>query len=72
MQEIPQSRNTALPRHQKKETWGTNNYKTKVIYETIDAQTKKYRNKGTPLKRSTEKQLEFEQVLLARDIFNTT
>ena len=33
-QEMPQSGNgTALPRHQKKDRWGTNNDKTNVTYE---------------------------------------
>ena len=35
-QAMPQSRSTALPKHQKKERWGTNNDKTNVIYETTD------------------------------------
>ena len=39
-QEMPQSRSTALPKHQKKRRWGTNNDKTVAtyMYETIHAQ----------------------------------
>ena len=31
-QEMPQSQSTALPRHQRKEGWGTNNGKTNATY----------------------------------------
>ena len=45
-QEMPQSRSTALTRHQKRERWGTNKDKTNAIYETTDAQTKKNYKRG--------------------------
>ena len=35
-QEMPQWRSTALPKHQKKERWGTNKDRTNTIYETTD------------------------------------
>ena len=38
-QEIPQTRRTALPRHQKEERLGTNNGKTYVTNDTMDAHT---------------------------------
>ena len=43
-QTIPQSRSSALPRHQK-ERWRTNKDNTNAIYETTDAQTKKNCNR---------------------------
>ena len=54
-QKTPQSRSTALPRHQMKERWETNNDKTNATYETTDAQTKKNCNRGTALEQSVEK-----------------
>ena len=36
----------ALPRHQKKERWGTNNDKTNVTYESTDSRTKKNCNRA--------------------------
>ena len=55
--EMPQSQNTAFPRHQKKEGWGSNNDKTNVIYETTDSRKKKNCNRGTTLEWSAEKLL---------------
>ena len=55
--EMPQLRRTAFPRHNKRERRGTNNDKTNVTYETIDAQRKKNYNRGTALERSAGKQL---------------
>ena len=55
--ELPQSRSTALPRHQKKERWGTNKEKTIATYETTDAQKKKNCNRGNALERSVVKLL---------------
>ena len=40
-QKMQQSWSTALPRHQKKERWRTNNDKTNATYETIETQTQK-------------------------------
>ena len=39
IQEMPQWRSTAFPRHQKKGIWGTNNDKTNASYETTDERT---------------------------------
>ena len=45
---MPQSRSTAHPRHQKKESWGRHNNKTNATYER-----KKNCNRGTALKLNT-------------------
>ena len=42
-QEMPQSRSTTYPKHQKKERWGTTNDKTNATYKTTDAQIKQKR-----------------------------
>ena len=63
--EIPQSRSTAFPRHQRKKRWRTNQVTTNAIYEFTNAQTKKYFNIGTALERSVEKLLGDLNVLLA-------
>ena len=51
-QEMPQSRITILPRHQKKERWSTNNDKTNATYETKDAQTEKNCDRDAAFERS--------------------
>ena len=43
IQKMPQSRNTALPRHQRKERWGTNKDTTNVTYEITNAHIPKTR-----------------------------
>ena len=48
---MPQSLSTALPKHQKKERWGTNKHKTNATYQTTDARTKKNFNSGTVFER---------------------
>ena len=54
-QKMPQSRSTALMRHQNKGRRGTNKDNTNATYETTDAQTKKNYNKGTVFVRSEGK-----------------
>ena len=54
IQEIPQSRRTALLRHQEKTSLGTNKDKTNATHEITDTQTEVNRNRGTvPLNRKT-------------------
>ena len=48
------SQRTVLPRHQKKDKWGTSRDKTNVAYEITDTQTKNNCNTGTALQRSVE------------------
>ena len=52
---MPQTRQTALPRHQKKERWGTNKDNTNTTYETTDTQTKKNCDRRTVLEWSVGK-----------------
>ena len=54
-QKLPQSRNTAFPRHQKMERLGTNKDNTNATYEATDAQIKKNCNRITALERSVGK-----------------
>ena len=71
---MPQSRSTALPKHQRKEGLGTNTEETNATYETTDAQKKKKKkkkkkksNRGAALERSVGKlQGEIKPILPAR------
>ena len=55
-QEKAQSRSTALPRHQKKEGWGTNKNRANATYESAGAHTKNL-NRRTTLERLVGKLL---------------
>ena len=50
IQEMPQSRSTAFPRHKKNERQGTNNDKPNATYETPDI-------RGRKMKTTTEEPL---------------
>ena len=52
---MPQSRSTALPRHQRKDKWGTNKAYTNATCETKDVQIKKNCNRGIVLEWLVEK-----------------
>ena len=52
-EEMLQSRNTDIQRHQKKERGGKHNNKTNATYETTETQTKNNCNKGIALGRSS-------------------
>ena len=54
---MPQSRSTAIPRHQKKERLGTNKDKTNATYKTTDAQA----TKKPPWNRQSENYFAFDQ-----------
>ena len=71
IQEMPQSQSTSLPRHEKKDRWGTNNDKTNSIYEAKDAQPKNC-NRGFALERSVGKLLSITKTCIFKYTENFT